>query len=51
MKKGRHTTTSRQLIILPNEQGYLIDTPGIRELSIWNTDEGEESFKEIKRIS
>ncbi|WP_289117775.1 ribosome small subunit-dependent GTPase A [uncultured Dubosiella sp.] len=50
-EKGRHTTTSRQLIILPNEQGYLIDTPGIRELSIWNTDEGEESFKEIKELA
>jgi len=31
--KGRHTTTSRQLFSLPSG-GFLIDTPGMRELSI-----------------
>lgn len=31
--KGRHTTTHRELIILPN-QGVLIDTPGMRELQL-----------------
>jgi ribosome biogenesis GTPase len=36
--RGRHTTTSRQLIFLP-EGGMLIDTPGMRELQLWNTDE------------
>lgn len=35
--RGRHTTTTRQLFTLPNG-GYLIDTPGMRELSL--ADEG-----------
>ena len=36
--RGRHTTTSRQLIFLP-AGGMLIDTPGMRELQLWNADE------------
>ncbi len=35
--KGRHTTTHRQLIPLP-EGGYLIDSPGIRELKLEDSD-------------
>lgn len=35
--KGRHTTTSRQLIISPSG-GAVIDTPGMRELGIENAD-------------
>lgn len=31
--RGRHTTTTRQLFTLPGG-GYLIDTPGMRELSL-----------------
>jgi ribosome biogenesis GTPase len=34
--KGRHTTTSRELI--PIADGYLIDTPGMRELRLDNSD-------------
>lgn len=49
--KGKHTTTARQLVVLPNNQGYLIDTPGIRELSVWDTDEGEDSFKDIRELA
>lgn len=36
--RGRHTTTSRQLVLLP-EHGILIDTPGMRELQLWDTGE------------
>ena len=32
--KGRHTTTNRELIILPCG-GMIIDTPGIREIQVW----------------
>jgi ribosome biogenesis GTPase len=32
--RGRHTTTHRQLVVLP-WGGLLIDTPGLRELQLW----------------
>jgi len=32
--KGRHTTTNRELIVLPCG-GLIIDTPGIREIQVW----------------
>lgn len=35
---GRHTTVHRELFILPNG-GILVDTPGIRELQLWGTEE------------
>jgi ribosome biogenesis GTPase / thiamine phosphate phosphatase len=34
--RGRHVSTSRQLVLLPG-QGVLIDTPGMRELQLWET--------------
>lgn len=36
--KGRHTTTWRELVVLP-EGGALIDTPGLRSVGLW-VDEG-----------
>jgi ribosome biogenesis GTPase len=36
--RGRHTTTGRQLLLLPGG-GILIDTPGMRELQLWETGE------------
>jgi ribosome biogenesis GTPase / thiamine phosphate phosphatase len=36
--RGRHTSTSRQMVVLP-ERGVLIDTPGMRELQLWETGE------------
>ena len=33
--RGRHTTTNRELVVLPNG-GLLIDTPGMRELQLWD---------------
>ena len=36
--RGRHTTTGRQLLMLPGG-GILIDTPGMRELQLWDTGE------------
>jgi len=37
--KGRHTTTSRELFVLSGA-GMLIDTPGMRELGIWDAAAG-----------
>jgi len=49
--KGRHTTTSRQLIRLENG-AMIIDTPGIRELGSISVDEGlDETFAEIRQLS
>lgn len=46
--KGRHTTTHRELVVLPTG-GCLIDTPGIRELGLWLGAEAIDSaFPEIE---
>jgi len=37
--RGRHTTTSRQLIVVLGG-GVLLDTPGMRELQLWDASEG-----------
>lgn len=37
--RGRHTTTRRELILLPGG-GLLIDTPGMRELQLWGDESG-----------
>ncbi len=37
--KGRHTTTHRQLIMLPSG-AMVIDTPGMRELGMWDVSQG-----------
>ena len=46
--RGRHTTTSRNLIMLPNG-AMVIDTPGMRELGMWDAEEGiNKAFKDIE---
>ena len=49
--RGRHTTTSRNLIVLPNGS-MIIDTPGMRELGMWNADEGiSKTFEDIEELT
>lgn len=49
--RGRHTTTHRELVILP-EGGMLIDTPGMRELQLWDAEDGfGESFADIEALA
>lgn len=45
--RGRHTTTSRELFVLP-QGGLLIDTPGMRELQLYGTGYGlYDAFEDI----
>jgi ribosome biogenesis GTPase len=49
--KGRHTTTSRELVQLDNG-AMIIDTPGMRELGNMSVDTGiDETFSEILELS
>jgi ribosome biogenesis GTPase len=47
--RGRHTTTHRQLILLP-DGGIVIDTPGMRELSVYAGDLSR-TFEDIEELS
>lgn len=49
--KGRHTTTVRQMLVLPGG-AVIIDTPGLRELAIWDAGDGlGRAFSEIEEMA
>ncbi|NEA57321.1 ribosome small subunit-dependent GTPase A [Streptomyces sp. SID13666] len=49
--KGRHTTTTRDLLPLPTG-GVLIDTPGLRGVGLWDAESGlSQVFSEIEALS
>jgi ribosome biogenesis GTPase len=51
-ERGRHTTTHRELVVLPEGRGLLLDTPGMRELQLWADVEALDStFSEIAELA
>jgi len=48
--RGRHTSTARQMIVLP-EAGVLIDTPGMRELQLWDSGDVRDAFGDIDELA
>ena len=49
--KGRHTTTSRTLHYCSKLGAWAIDTPGIKELSLWNVEKTPELFQHIYELA
>lgn len=49
--KGRHTTTFREMVAVPGG-GLIIDTPGMRELQVWNdTASLSQAFEDIEALA
>jgi ribosome biogenesis GTPase len=49
--RGRHTTTHRELVALA-DGGCLIDTPGMRELVLWDAEEGlDRAFEDLDDLA
>lgn len=49
--RGRHTTTHRELVLLP-EGGLLLDTPGMRELQLWaGEDSLDGTFEDVSALT
>jgi ribosome biogenesis GTPase / thiamine phosphate phosphatase len=49
--KGRHTTSRRELITLPGG-GLIIDTPGMREIQLWDAGDGlSDAFEDIAELT
>jgi len=50
--EGRHTTTIRQLLALPGG-GMVIDTPGLRELQLWDVGAGalDATFADVEELA
>jgi ribosome biogenesis GTPase / thiamine phosphate phosphatase len=49
--RGRHTSVHRQLVVL-DSGGLIIDTPGMRELQLWDVDEAvQETFDDVASLA
>lgn len=49
--RGQHATRHRELILLPGG-GIVLDTPGMRELQLWDVEEGvEATFEDIEELA
>jgi ribosome biogenesis GTPase len=50
-QRGRHTTTAREIVLLPGG-GVLVDTPGLRAVTLWLADEGlRRAFRDIEALA
>jgi len=49
-QRGRHTSVHRQLVVR-DAGGLVIDTPGMRELQLWETDAVAETFNDIAELA
>jgi ribosome biogenesis GTPase / thiamine phosphate phosphatase len=50
-QRGRHTTVASELLRLPGE-GWLVDTPGVRALSLWLSGHGiERAFADVFELT
>jgi ribosome biogenesis GTPase / thiamine phosphate phosphatase len=49
--RGRHTTTHRELVLMPSG-ALILDTPGMRELGLWDVSEGlSNTFEDIETLA
>jgi len=49
-KRGRHTTTHRELFVLPSG-ALILDSPGMREMAVWGADDGvSATFEDVAEI-
>ena len=49
--RGRHTTTRRELLVLPG-RAVILDTPGMRELQVWEATRGtEDAFADVGALA
>jgi ribosome biogenesis GTPase len=50
--RGRHTTVGRQIVALPGGAGLLLDTPGLRELGLWDDGTGlDRAFADVAAVA
>lgn len=48
--RGRHTTVHRQLFLLPEDRGLILDAPGFRELQLWDTQAVQQAFGDVQDL-
>jgi ribosome biogenesis GTPase len=50
-QRGRHTTSHRELIVLPGG-ALLLDTPGLREIQLWSDETGlQAAFDDVQELA